>query len=613
MTASQIAHDISVALGTNLILFVVILIACLVSLRSKIAGIVIYSIGVLFQVLSILGQAKSLRYYKTYDHYLYEYYERNFSLALFFSIVFAVVGIVIIAHVIKKTNSKKQSTESNNLNEQDSFAIKEATRDIPTIDCGTNMSNPIYVQGENGLTRYLSSLRTIRNEGVTWELLSTYPVKDIGSVRAYKVSTARGFYATLYFNISGNNNPSFAPKGFVFNSMKVQTIAIDHINLVSANSETTATFCRKCGAQLVDGYAFCRKCGTPVVMSLVESEQKTTEVDETENLDPPKPKLVAPKEKDNEQSNSLSTDIDFLDSNLPPKIRRAFLFIEDGEWEKADSYLESALDEEPMNAYAYLEKLMVELKIKKTSDLMSSTADLSENKNYLKALRFADKDLKDKLNTLKQPGVNIIKKQSTSRQPIMTKGGMIWVDRETAKKIATGEIDLNKPVDPEKMQEVLNAALSLMHWDEDKKQSMTPRSVSSESNSNPASLQKENKALNEEKIEKSVPETDLDSIHRAIDGKDRIDKLSYLSEALDDGRINFDDYRLITEQIDADLQEETIRADTKQHSQPEVKQSNNTGAVRINKEERMEQLLASVENGDMSLDEFREIIIRENL
>lgn len=88
------------------------------------------------------------------------------------------------------------------------------------------------------------------------------------------------------------------------------------------------------------------------------------------------------------------------DAALHPKVKRAFLFIEDEEWVKADEYLESALDESPTNAYAYLGKLMVEYKAKTVESLEQYSDSITENKWYVKALRFSDDRLSGVLKAL---------------------------------------------------------------------------------------------------------------------------------------------------------------------------------------------------------------------
>ena len=83
-------------------------------------------------------------------------------------------------------------------------------------------------------------------------------------------------------------------------------------------------------------------------------------------------------------------------SNANPLIDRAFLFLEDGNWESADEYAEKALDLDPKNARAYVVKLMVEFEIHTQEELEYTDFEL-DNDNYKKALRFADADLKETL------------------------------------------------------------------------------------------------------------------------------------------------------------------------------------------------------------------------
>ena len=80
--------------------------------------------------------------------------------------------------------------------------------------------------------------------------------------------------------------------------------------------------------------------------------------------------------------------------NLDSILKRAFIFLEDGNWGSADEYCERALDINPENAKAYVGKLMVDLQIKKEPGLANSRRLYTENHNYLKALRFADKGYK---------------------------------------------------------------------------------------------------------------------------------------------------------------------------------------------------------------------------
>lgn len=78
-------------------------------------------------------------------------------------------------------------------------------------------------------------------------------------------------------------------------------------------------------------------------------------------------------------------------------VKRAFLFLEDGEFERADELCEQALNQEPENAMAYVGKVMVTRKLHKMEALSEETEPLTENSDFQKALRFADAGLKKKL------------------------------------------------------------------------------------------------------------------------------------------------------------------------------------------------------------------------
>ena len=83
--------------------------------------------------------------------------------------------------------------------------------------------------------------------------------------------------------------------------------------------------------------------------------------------------------------------------NTAPLLKRAFMFLEDGEWESADEYCEKVLDIDPENALAYLGKLMAELNVCKQEELRDQKEPFDEYNNYLKAIRFADAALKEEL------------------------------------------------------------------------------------------------------------------------------------------------------------------------------------------------------------------------
>ena len=76
-----------------------------------------------------------------------------------------------------------------------------------------------------------------------------------------------------------------------------------------------------------------------------------------------------------------------------PLLKRAFMFLEDGEWNRADDFCEQVLNLEPENAQAYLGKLMVELRVRRQEDLCKCEQPFDKNRNFQKAIRFGDDKL----------------------------------------------------------------------------------------------------------------------------------------------------------------------------------------------------------------------------
>ena len=83
--------------------------------------------------------------------------------------------------------------------------------------------------------------------------------------------------------------------------------------------------------------------------------------------------------------------------NIAPLLKRVFMFLEDGDFDRADEFCEQILNQDPENAQAYLGKLMAELHIKRQEDLANCAELFDNNKNYEKAMRFADTKLATEL------------------------------------------------------------------------------------------------------------------------------------------------------------------------------------------------------------------------
>ena len=101
----------------------------------------------------------------------------------------------------------------------------------------------------------------------------------------------------------------------------------------------------------------------------------------------------APKDGDVQQaavSNPAATTVQSL-------LKRAFMFLEDGEWDSANEYAEKVLDIDPEDGEAYLAKAMSDLK-KRSRSSMNDVSGIALNANIQKALRFGSDSLRSEIN-----------------------------------------------------------------------------------------------------------------------------------------------------------------------------------------------------------------------
>ena len=83
--------------------------------------------------------------------------------------------------------------------------------------------------------------------------------------------------------------------------------------------------------------------------------------------------------------------------NIDPLLRRAFMFLEDGNIKSAREYCEKVLDISPECADAYLVKLMAECHVKNKAELKDCDEPFDNSLNYQKILRFGDNSLVNEL------------------------------------------------------------------------------------------------------------------------------------------------------------------------------------------------------------------------
>lgn len=80
-------------------------------------------------------------------------------------------------------------------------------------------------------------------------------------------------------------------------------------------------------------------------------------------------------------------------SKVSPLLQRAYIFLEDGDWEKADAYAERVLDQEPFCGEAYLIKLLVALQLPNAQSLADCEKSFDSLDEYKKIMKYGDSDL----------------------------------------------------------------------------------------------------------------------------------------------------------------------------------------------------------------------------
>ena len=80
-------------------------------------------------------------------------------------------------------------------------------------------------------------------------------------------------------------------------------------------------------------------------------------------------------------------------------LKRAFMFLSEGDWASVNKYCDMVLDIDPENAQAYLGKLMADLGVQKQEDIKNCYEDFRSNNYFKKAMLYADDKLKSTLNS----------------------------------------------------------------------------------------------------------------------------------------------------------------------------------------------------------------------
>ena len=108
-------------------------------------------------------------------------------------------------------------------------------------------------------------------------------------------------------------------------------------------------------------------------------------------------KKVAPEKAQQQPTVVKETVVAGGNTNIAPLLKRAFMFLEDGEFDRADDFCEQVLNQDPECAEAYLGKLMAELQVKTQEALKNVYAPFDDNNYFQKVMRFGDDNLKNEL------------------------------------------------------------------------------------------------------------------------------------------------------------------------------------------------------------------------
>ncbi|MBO5402296.1 MAG: hypothetical protein J6A85_03885, partial [Clostridia bacterium] len=102
-------------------------------------------------------------------------------------------------------------------------------------------------------------------------------------------------------------------------------------------------------------------------------------------------------------------------------LKRAFMFLADGEFEKANQYIEKVLDIDPENASAYLCKLMADFRVRQEAELGEVSSRLDLNSTYNKIMQYGDASLRARIESYNQKVMARIGARNAQLQELETK------------------------------------------------------------------------------------------------------------------------------------------------------------------------------------------------
>ncbi len=117
-------------------------------------------------------------------------------------------------------------------------------------------------------------------------------------------------------------------------------------------------------------------------------------------------------EKNNVHNDDVQNFVNDTTVGVQSILQRAFIFLEDKDWDKASEYFERALDLAPTDAQAYLGKLLVDCRVTSKEELAQCDTEFDSNNNYLKVCRYGDKEL---VNLLQSYNESIKEKKALAK------------------------------------------------------------------------------------------------------------------------------------------------------------------------------------------------------
>jgi hypothetical protein len=101
--------------------------------------------------------------------------------------------------------------------------------------------------------------------------------------------------------------------------------------------------------------------------------------------------------------------------NVDALIRRAFMSLEDGYFDKANELLDQVLNEEPENALAYVGLLCAEFRVGSEQELANCSVPIAQSVNFKRAVRFGDPASGERLNGYNSTIINRLNMEATEK------------------------------------------------------------------------------------------------------------------------------------------------------------------------------------------------------